>query len=158
GQFYVFDFASVLMGLPMTEIPLEKPSVLDLCASPGGKSVFAWRALSPSRLVSNEVIGKRTAALRSNLKRCHLPAEVKSLDPEIFVKEGQEFDVVIVDAPCSGQSLIAKGETAPGCFHPTNVNTCMKRQRRITANAAQCVKDGGYMLYSTCTYSPEENE
>ena len=67
-------------------------------------------------------------------------------------------DLVIVDAPCSGQSLLAKGEKAPGCFHPTNINKNANRQKRIIANSAQIVAPQGYLAYMTCTYSPEENE
>lgn len=159
GVFYIFDYASVLMSLPLLNLNLESPHVLDLCASPGGKTIFAFRALNPGRLVSNEVIGKRLAALKSNIHRCKIKAEVTSADPEDWAESAaEEFDVVIVDAPCSGQSLVAKGESAPGCYHPTNVNSCMKRQRRIMANAVKCIKSGGYLMYSTCTYSPEENE
>lgn len=159
GAFYIFDYASALMSLPLLNLDLESPHVLDLCASPGGKTIFASRALNPGRLVSNEVIGKRLAALKSNLRRCKVSADVTSADPEDWAKSAaDEFDVVIVDAPCSGQSLVAKGESAPGCFHPANVNSCMKRQRRIIANAVKCIKPNGYLMYSTCTYSMEENE
>ncbi len=68
------------------------------------------------------------------------------------------MDVVVVDAPCTGQSLLAKGETAPGCFHPVQINKNANRQRRILANAAQAVAPEGYLAYMTCAYSPEENE
>ena len=67
-------------------------------------------------------------------------------------------DLVIVDAPCSGQSLLAKGEKAPGCFHPTAINKSANRQKRIIANSAQLVAPQGYLAYMTCTYSPAENE
>jgi 16S rRNA C967 or C1407 C5-methylase (RsmB/RsmF family) len=66
--------------------------------------------------------------------------------------------VVIVDAPCSGQSLLAKGAKAPGCFHPVTINKNANRQKRILANAAQLVAPQGYLAYMTCTYSVEENE
>ena len=67
-------------------------------------------------------------------------------------------DVVIVDAPCSGQSLVARGRDAPGCFHPATINLNANRQRRILANAATCVAREGSLLYITCTYSEKENE
>jgi 16S rRNA C967 or C1407 C5-methylase (RsmB/RsmF family) len=66
--------------------------------------------------------------------------------------------VVIVDAPCTGQSLLAKGDKALGCFHPVNINKSASRQKRIIANAAQTVAGEGYLAYMTCTFSPEENE
>jgi 16S rRNA C967 or C1407 C5-methylase (RsmB/RsmF family) len=67
-------------------------------------------------------------------------------------------NLVLVDAPCTGQSLLAKGEKAPGCFHPTAINKSANRQKRIIANSAQLVAPQGYLAYMTCTYSPEENE
>jgi 16S rRNA C967 or C1407 C5-methylase (RsmB/RsmF family) len=71
--------------------------------------------------------------------------------------EGQ-FDLVIVDAPCSGQSMAAKGKESGGGFHPATVNQNSNRQKRILACVAPCVKPGGCLAYMTCTYSPEENE
>ena len=68
------------------------------------------------------------------------------------------FDLVLVDAPCSGQSLLAKGEKALSCFHPATINLNANRQRRILANSLKCVAPGGYLLYSTCTFSIKENE
>jgi 16S rRNA C967 or C1407 C5-methylase (RsmB/RsmF family) len=67
-------------------------------------------------------------------------------------------NLVIVDAPCTGQSLLAKGEKAPGCFHPTAINKSANRQKRIIANSAKLVSHQGYLAYMTCTYSTEENE
>ena len=66
--------------------------------------------------------------------------------------------MVIVDAPCTGQSLLAKGDKALGCFHPVSINKSASRQKRIMANAAQTVAGGGYLAYMTCTFSTEENE
>jgi 16S rRNA C967 or C1407 C5-methylase (RsmB/RsmF family) len=68
------------------------------------------------------------------------------------------FDLVIVDAPCSGQSLIARGLDNPGCFHPVNLKKNAMRQRRIVAEASKTLIPGGRMIYSTCTFAPEENE
>jgi 16S rRNA C967 or C1407 C5-methylase (RsmB/RsmF family) len=134
--------------------------VVDMCASPGGKSIFAWVALQPKLLISNEVIGKRTAALISNLKRCHIgPAIATNIDSKNLAQEiTKTAQVVLVDAPCSGQSLIAKGGKAPGCFHPVTINMNANRQKRILANSAQLVAPGGHLMYMTCTYSVEENE
>lgn len=131
-----------------------------MCAAPGGKSIFAWKLLQPELLISNEVIGKRLGMLISNLKRCQIsPSIVVNRDPSIFV-ESIPFssDLVIVDAPCTGQSLLAKGEKAPGCFHPSAINKSANRQKRIIANSAQIVAPQGYLSYMTCTYSTEENE
>jgi 16S rRNA C967 or C1407 C5-methylase (RsmB/RsmF family) len=148
----------------MTSVAFQRfdfaPAVLDICAAPGGKSVFAWRSLRPCLLLSNEVIGKRTAALISNMKRCKLAqSRVISEDSSRLAEKLNAFaDVVLVDAPCSGQSLIAKGEESPGCFHPSVINTNSNRQRRILANASATVAAGGRLIYMTCTYAREENE
>jgi 16S rRNA C967 or C1407 C5-methylase (RsmB/RsmF family) len=141
-------------------IPQPVQQVLDLCAAPGGKSIFAWRALQPNLLLCNEVIGKRMAPLMANLKRCQItPHQVFSRDSQVWAAQSPaSMDVVLVDAPCTGQSLVAKGDKAPGCFHPVQINKNANRQRRILANAAQTVAVGGYLAYMTCAYSPEENE
>lgn len=134
--------------------------VFDMCAAPGGKSVFAWRALQPELILCNEVIGKRIGMLVSNLKRCHIsPAFVLSKDSNLLASSiPSTSQLVVVDAPCTGQSLLAKGGKAPGCFHPTAINKSANRQKRIIANSAQIVAPQGYLAYMTCTYSPEENE
>lgn len=162
GGIYLLDLSSIFCAVPLVQITQREqaPEVLDLCAAPGGKSVFAFRALSPGMLVCNETIGKRLPALISNLSRCQVsPVEVTSVDSAVYAQAAaRRFDAVIVDAPCSGQSLCARGESSPGCFHPATINMNSNRQKRILANAGQAVKVGGYLLYSTCTYSPEENE
>jgi 16S rRNA C967 or C1407 C5-methylase (RsmB/RsmF family) len=160
GAFYCLDFSSVFAIAPLLTLSPGVDLVVDVCASPGGKSIFAWVALQPRLLISNEVIGKRMAALISNLKRCHIsPAIATNLDSKILAQEiPKTAPVVLVDAPCSGQSLLAKGDKAPGCFHPVTINGNANRQKRILANSAQLVAPGGYLVYMTCTYSPEENE
>lgn len=160
GYYYCLDYSSVLSASVLTAIPHPVGVVVDMCAAPGGKSVFAWRSLSPSLLLSNEVIGKRTAALIANLKRCQVnQTRVLSRDSAILADQiPATADVVIVDAPCTGQSLLAKGSKAPGCFHPVTINRNANRQKRILANSAQVVAPQGYLAYMTCAYSPDENE
>lgn len=166
GAFYCLDFSSVFAATPLLSLPQaahsanSMPLVVDMCAAPGGKSLFAWRALHPSFLLSNEVIGKRMGALVSNLQRCRVkPGAVLSLDSSVLAAAlPQAADLVLVDAPCTGQSLLAKGEKAPGCFHPVTINKNANRQKRILANSAQLVAPQGWLLYMTCAYSLEENE
>lgn len=160
GAFYCLDFSSVFAVSTLLTIPESVKLVFDMCASPGGKSIFAWTALQPQQLISNEVIGKRTAALISNLKRCQIsPAIVSRLDSKILAEAiPQTAQVVLVDAPCTGQSLLAKGGKAPGCFHPVTINNNANRQKRILANSAQLVAPQGWLAYMTCAYSLEENE
>ncbi|MEH2367006.1 RsmB/NOP family class I SAM-dependent RNA methyltransferase [Nostoc sp.] len=160
GYFYCLDFSSVFAATTLLAIPESVRLVFDMCAAPGGKSIFAWRALKPELLISNEVIGKRLGMLISNLKRCQVsPSAVVNRDSSIFAEMFPgSSNLVIVDAPCTGQSLLAKGEKAPGCFHPTAINKSANRQKRIIANSAKIVSPQGYLAYMTCTYSPEENE
>ena len=160
GYYYCLDFSSVFAASTLLTITQPMQLVFDMCAAPGGKSVFAWKTLQPDLLLSNEVIGKRLGMLISNLKRCHItPSIVVNRDSSIFAENiPLSANLVLVDAPCTGQSLLAKGEKAPGCFHPTAINKSANRQKRIIANSAQVVAPQGYLAYMTCTYSVEENE
>ncbi|QYX31231.1 RsmB/NOP family class I SAM-dependent RNA methyltransferase [Sphaerospermopsis torques-reginae] len=160
GYFYCLDFSSVFAASVLLTINQPVPLVFDMCAAPGGKSVFAWKALQPDLLISNEVIGKRLGMLISNLKRCQIQQScVVNRDSSIFAEMfAESSNLVLVDAPCTGQSLLVKGEKAPGCFHHTAINKSANRQKRIIANSAQVVAPQGYLVYMTCTYSPEENE
>lgn len=161
GGLYCLDFSSVWAASALLAIPRnDRARLLDVCAAPGGKSLFAALALRPAFLLANEVIGKRLAILRHNLARCRVvPAHTQRLDPrDLAEKAPGAFDIVIVDAPCSGQSLPAKGIENPGAFHPSAIKGNAKRQVGILTTAATCVAPGGWMLYSTCTFSERENE
>lgn len=135
--------------------------VADLCAAPGGKSSqIAERLGEGGFLLSNEYVPKRAKIIVGNLERLGVRnAIVTSLDTARLCEmyEGV-FDLVIVDAPCSGEGMFRKSEEAIRDWSGENVELCSKRQREILNNAKGLVKAGGYILYSTCTYSPEENE
>lgn len=160
GAYYCLDYSSVFAAAILAGIDLQPQIIVDLCAAPGGKSILAWRSLQPRLLISNEVIGKRVGMLIGNLKRCQIhPVRVLSVDTHDLAEQmASVADIVLVDAPCTGQSLLAKGESAPGCFHPVAINHNAKRQRRILANAAQLVIPSGYLAYMTCAFSIAENE
>ena len=168
GHYYCLDFSSVFAASILLVIATPDSIIVDMCASPGGKSLFALRALKPHLLISNEVIGKRIGSLLSNLKRCSNSNQselsvskrvITNIDSKILAQEmSNTSDIVIVDAPCTGQSLLAKGEKNPGCFHPLTINKNANRQKRILANSAQLVAPKGYLAYMTCAYSQEENE
>ncbi len=164
GELYVLDPSSVAEASVLQGITLsghEPPKrILDVCSAPGGKGIFAWRLFVPELLVANDALRKRLGMLNFNLIRCRVhPSVMTSCDPQGLADplEGQ-FDLVIVDAPCSGQSMAAKGKEAGGGFHPATVNQNSNRQKRILGHSARTVKPGGFLAYMTCTYSPEENE
>ncbi len=143
-------------------IGIEKGDrVLDLCASPGGKSTQAAAKMQGEGvLVSNEVVSSRVQALVSNIERMGIPnAVVTSAHPEVLCSlfEGF-FNKVIVDAPCSGEGMFRKEFSAIQDWSVANVKTCAERQFKILQSASKTVASGGKLVYSTCTYSPEENE
>ena len=160
GQYYCLDFSSVFAASTLLTLPQHPTLVVDLCAAPGGKSLFAWQALHPQLLLCNEVIGKRIGMLVGNLQRCQVdPVIVLSADVSKLGRSlSQAANLVVVDAPCTGQSLLAKGGTAPGCFHPVTINRNANRQKRIIAHSAQLVAPQGHLAYMTCAFSREENE
>lgn len=157
GKYYIQE-ASAMAAVAAIIPFLKGKSVLDLCASPGGKATFA--AEYAEVVVANEVIFGRTDALKWNLVRHRLANTlVTCLNPEELAKNlPHHFDVVIVDAPCSGEGLIAKGKNSLSAWNLKNVEFCARRQRSILKNASDMLKDNGILLYSTCTFAPEENE
>lgn len=163
GEIYPLDLSSVITGSAMlvagAALPAS-PRVLDLCAAPGGKSILASVLSRPGLILANEVEGKRLGMLRHNLARCRIRhAHTQRLDPaEIARLAPGAFDLCLVDAPCSGQSLLAKGIENPGCFHPSTVKGNARRQSWILAAAAETVRPGGFVLYTTCTFAARENE
>lgn len=135
--------------------------IIDLCAAPGGKSTQAAAALGEGGfLLSNEYVGKRAKLMVGNFERLGLRgAMITSLDTSEFKKHFCEyFDLCIADVPCSGEGMFRKSEDALSMWSEENVAACAKRQAEIIENAAPLIRGGGYLLYSTCTYSLEENE
>ncbi|MBE6536696.1 MAG: NOL1/NOP2/sun family putative RNA methylase [Ruminococcaceae bacterium] len=159
GQIYVQD-----PGAMASAAALEiEPGMLvaDLCAAPGGKSTqIAAGLMGEGVIVSNEYVPKRAKILVGNFERMGITnGIVTSLDTKEFTKLYENiFDIVVVDAPCSGEGMFRKDVPAIEEWSEENVNVCKERQREILENAALILKDGGQLLYSTCTYSLEENE
>ena len=143
-------------------LPLQKGmKVLDLCAAPGGKSAQIAVAIGDSGLLySNEYVPSRAKILVGNLERLGVRnAVVTSTDTADYKKWfSAYFDAVVVDAPCSGEGMFRKNDMATEEWSEDAVRKCAERQAMILENAAPTVKDGGYLLYSTCTFSIEENE
>ena len=135
--------------------------VIDMCSAPGGKSSQAAASLSDEGfLLSNEYVPKRAKTVVSNFERLGIKnAVVTSLDTDFLPELYSEFfDLVIADVPCSGEGMFRKSEEAVAEWSEENVLACAERQRRILKNAPPLLKEGGYLIYSTCTYSLEENE
>ena len=135
--------------------------VLDACSAPGGKSTQAAAMIGREGfLLANEFVPQRAKITVSNFERLGLTsAMVTSLDTRVLGELFEHyFDLVICDAPCSGEGMFRKYEVALSEWSEENVRLCAKRQKEILGNLADTVKDGGYLLYSTCTYAPEENE
>lgn len=138
----------------------ENRIVLDLCAAPGGKSTHLLSLLDSSDLlVANEVIRSRVSVLNENIRKWgHQNVVVCSNDPADFSNLEGLFDVILVDAPCSGEGLFRRDASAIQQWSVDTTNLCATRQRRILADIWPSLKAGGYLIYSTCTFNPAENE
>lgn len=159
GLFYMQE-PSAMSVIEAAEI-LPGMKVLDLCAAPGGKSGgIAARLRGKGLLVSNEIVPSRAKQLARNLERLGIVnAVVASAHPDAVADAlPAYFDRVIVDAPCSGEGMFRKDPTAIAEWSPEHVASCAARQKMILESAARCVAPGGKLIYSTCTFSEEENE
>ena len=135
--------------------------ILDMCAAPGGKSTQLKNKLGENGLlVSNEIIPSRCKILTGNFERLGLKNCITTcLDTKRLTENFPDtFDLIMVDAPCSGEGMFRKEDQAVSEWSEENVNKCAERQRDILENAVICLKNGGYIIYATCTFSLEENE
>jgi len=135
-------------------------TVLDLCSAPGGKSIQIANRIPNGILVSNEINKKRSEILFSNIERMGLKNVIITNDEPKNVSNAyaNTFDVVLVDAPCSGEGMFRKGEDMVESWNPSLNQMCADRQLEILENANISLKQGGILIYSTCTYSKLENE
>ncbi len=159
GLIYVQEPAAMA---PAECVEIESDwKILDMCAAPGGKSTQLKNKLGENGvLVSNEIVSSRLKILAGNIERLGLKNTVTtSMDTAMLAKSfPQTFDLVMVDAPCSGEGMFRKEEAAVSEWSIENVQRCALRQTEILENAAIAVKRGGYIVYATCTFSLEENE
>ena len=160
GCYYVQEASSMFLAQALRQYVHEPVVMLDLCAAPGGKSTLARSVLPEgSLLVANEVMRNRSQVLAENLiKWGHPEVIVTNNDPADFTELGPLFDVLLTDVPCSGEGMFRKDEVAVQEWSIDNVDTCWQRQRRILRDIWPCLKTGGLLIYSTCTYNREENE
>ena len=162
GVYYVQEASSMFLEQILKQTTdLSKPlRVLDLCAAPGGKSTLLQSLISDkSLLVSNDVIKSRTAILGENITKWGAAnVVVTNNDPKDFARLENYFDVIVVDAPCSGSGLFRRDPDAISEWSENNVALCSQRQQRIVADVWPALKRNGVLIYSTCSYSKEEDE
>ena len=162
GCYYVQEASSMFLEQALKQtVDLSRPlKVLDLCAAPGGKSTHIQSLISKdSVLVSNEVIRSRANVLKDNIIKWGCEnVMVTNNDPKDFARLENYFDVIVVDAPCSGSGLFRRDEDAIDEWSLNNVALCSQRQQRILADVWPALKKNGILIYSTCSYSKEEDE
>lgn len=162
GSYYVQEASSMFLEQALSRaVDLRQPvRILDLCAAPGGKSTHILSLLNrESLLVSNDAIRSRAAILSENIQKWGLPnTVVTNNDPADFKKLSSFFDMVVVDAPCSGEGLFRKDHEALTEWSPHNVQLCAARQKRILSDVWDALRQNGILIYCTCTYNTLENE
>lgn len=159
GMFYLQE-PSAAGAVEILDVK-EHDWVLDLCAAPGGKSTqIAAKLKNTGFLLSNEIDSGRAMTLLSNLERMGVSENmVTCADPRVLCEQLKGcFDKVLIDAPCSGEGMFKKHARAMEEWSEAHVQACAKRQLHILESGCACVKSGGTLVYSTCTYALEENE
>lgn len=159
GLYYIQEPSAMLPGASMGAEPGD--CVLDLCAAPGGKTVqLAAGMKGRGLLVANDINADRVKALVKNVELCGIRnAIVLNESPDkLAVRFEGFFDKILVDAPCSGEGMFRKDEEAARSWQSFKCDRCCGMQREILANVDKMLKPGGAMVYSTCTFSPEEDE
>lgn len=162
GAYYVQEASSMFLQQAVAQCcqPGQPLRALDLCAAPGGKSTLLQSVLPPgSLLVSNEVIKGRAHILAENITKWGAAnVVVTNNDPQHFARLSGFFDVIVVDAPCSGSGLFRRDAAAMDEWSPANVELCSQRQQRILADVLPALRPGGTLIYATCSYSQQEDE
>ncbi len=163
GAYYVQEASSMFIDHILRTIYNTEDGpvkVLDLCAAPGGKSTLISSAIcEDDLLVSNEIIKARVPILTDNLNRWgNSNVVVTNNDPKSFARLKSFFDIIVVDAPCSGSGMFRKDPAAMDEWSEANVELCQQRQERILADVYPALAEDGYLIYSTCSYSYQEDE
>lgn len=162
GAYYVQEASSMFLDTVLEHIKkdVSLDRVLDMCAAPGGKSTLILDHLNENQfLIANEIVDNRNAILRENLIKWGLPNfAVTQNEAKHFGQMTDYFSAIFVDAPCSGEGLFRKDEKARAEWTPENVQKCSIRQMDILEQIWPALQPNGYLVYSTCTFNPEENE
>lgn len=161
GAYYVQEASSMFIWHILCQITKSKKDIriLDLSAAPGGKSTLIAAFLDDQGLlVANEILKNRAYTLKYNLsKEGHSNVIVTNNDPKDFTALEDFFDIILVDAPCSGEGMFRKDHQAISEWSPQNVTNCAIRQQKIISDILPSLKEGGHLIYSTCTYNDVEN-
>ena len=165
GCYYVQEAASMFLDEVLRQITQKEPSLLcnsalDMCAAPGGKSTLLRAALPDDCvLYSNEPIRNRASILLENVTKWGYPNHiVTNAYPKDYRASKLRFDVILCDVPCSGEGMFRKDPATIGEWSPGQVEKCWKLQREIISDAWACLREGGILIYSTCTFNTKENE
>lgn len=163
GCYYVQDASSQFLSHLLSQLDPKKEArtILDLCAAPGGKSTALLDYYGKDALiVSNEVVKNRSRILEENITKWGTASSIiTSLDPHFLGERAENFfDLIVVDAPCSGEGLFRKDKEARSEWSSAHMHFCAERQKRILRDIWPALKADGVLIYSTCTFNTEENE
>lgn len=162
GYYYIQELASMLPVISMN--PQKRERVLDLCASPGSKSTqIAAKMENTGSLLSNDMGVGRMKILVSNIERCGVTNSVMTSREgvrycQILKENGFEFDRILLDVPCTGEGTYRSNPAGAKAWNPKGIRSMSKVQKNLFYSAFQLLKEGGTLIYSTCTHGPEENE
>lgn len=158
GHYYIQDLASC-MAVDALDVA-EGQAVLDIAAAPGGKTTFmAQKMNNTGAIIALEPNERRARSMSFNIMRCGVyNTSIFRMDGLQASKFEMKFDRVLLDAPCSCEGVIAKDVTRKTSHTPQDVDYCSRMQDKLIGVAARCVKPSGILLYSTCSFAPEENE
>jgi tRNA (cytosine40_48-C5)-methyltransferase len=158
GHYYIQDLSSCMAVEALDIAPSQY--VLEIGAAPGGKTTFmAQRMNNTGAIVALESNSKRTRSMEFNIARCGVyNTSIFRMDGLHVEKFGIKFDRVLLDAPCTCEGVIARDHTRKTSHTPQDVEYCSQIQTRLIESATNCVKAGGILVYSTCSFAPEENE
>ncbi len=163
GVYYPQEAASMVIEYIanhlQTNYSFNPDILLDAAAAPGGKTLILSGAFPDALLIANEYIAKRAVILTENIARWGTEnVVVTNNDTAHFAAFQQQFDLILLDAPCSGEGMFRKDENARTEWSESNLNVCVARQAEIINNLLPILNPGGFLIYSTCTFNPNENE
>lgn len=157
-KFYVQNETQVKLYFGLISSMENKPvTIIDLCASPGGKVILLHDLFPTAKLFANDVSSSRVQSLKNNLDRCQVVAEISCYDGTVFPEE-TKYDLVIVDAPCSNSGCLYKCPEARWRLESPEVLMHQEKQIQLLSKAASLVTPRGSVIYSTCSILKEENE